>query len=131
MKPLEFFKALRDVWLSQPALEGGDGSTAPLQGRMLGAADLLKPAALLLCLMLAVVGSALMVIYSAYEYRRLFNQHQGLSEQGDELQVEWGQLLLEESAWSSNNRVETLADKKLAMKVPQPENIEIVRHGQR
>ena len=32
MKPLEFFKALRDVWLSQPALEGGDGKLRVLGG---------------------------------------------------------------------------------------------------
>lgn len=96
--------------------------------RMLGAAELVRPTAVLALLVLLVLGSALMVIYSAYEYRNLFNRHQVLSSQGDELQVEWGQLLLEESAWSANNRVETLAEKKLNMRIPEPKGIEIVRH---
>ncbi|SEG70830.1 cell division protein FtsL [Marinobacterium lutimaris] len=114
------------IW-SKPASQTA-GPSGDEEQRLLGAAELAKPAAMLLLAILLVIGSAMLVIYSAYEYRRLFNQHQVLSSQGEDLQVEWGQLLLEESAWSSNNRIETLADKKLQMTSPERKNIEIVRH---
>jgi len=113
---------LRQQWTEKPA------PLASASSRMLGAAELLKPALLLILVVALVVGSALLVIYSAYEYRRLFNQHQVLVQQGDELQVEWGQLLLEQSAWGANNRVETLAAERLEMVTPEAESIEIVRH---
>jgi len=102
-----------------------------LPRQLLGVAELARPAGVLALMVLLVLLSAMLVIYSAYEYRNLFNQHQVLSSQGDELQVEWGQLLLEESAWSANNRVETLAEKKLQMMIPEPQGIEIVRNEPR
>ncbi|GGB87727.1 hypothetical protein GCM10011352_12100 [Marinobacterium zhoushanense] len=99
--------------------------------QLLGVAELIKPAGVLAIMIALALVSALLVIYSAYEYRNLFNRHQILSSQGDELQVEWGQLLLEESAWSANNRVETQAEKKLDMRIPEAEGIEIVRNESR
>jgi Cell division protein len=51
--------------------------------------------------------------------------------QWDELQVEWGQYLLEQSVWSSHHRVESLAASELSMVVPETETIEIVRHEQK
>lgn len=94
------------------------------------AADLVRPLLILLALVLAVLLSSMAVIFSAYEYRLLFHQHQLLVQQRDDLQVEWGQLLLEQSAWAANNRVEIQARKRLNMLVPEPSVIEIVRHGQ-
>ncbi|WP_236014027.1 cell division protein FtsL [Marinobacterium alkalitolerans] len=98
---------------------------------MLSGGELLAPVSLVAGLTLLVMISAMMVIFSAYEYRRLFNQHQVLVSQWDELQVEWGQYLLEQSVWSSHNRIETLAADQLNMVVPDTETIEIVRHEQR
>ncbi|NRP10222.1 Cell division protein FtsL [Marinobacterium sp. xm-a-121] len=69
--------------------------------------------------------SALAVIYTAYDYRRLFNQHQVLVRQSDELRIEWGQLLLEQSAWGANNRVEVLAEQRLGMKMPKANEIRL------
>lgn len=108
--------------------------SAPAKGagqQLVPLSELAGPAVILAGLVLLVLGSAMLVIHSAYEYRRLFNQHQILISRSDDLQVEWGQLLLEESAWSANNRVERLAEKKLNMKIPEPEGIEIVRHEPR
>jgi len=90
---------------------------------------LVRPFVLLAVLTLAVVLSAISVIFGAYEYRQLFHEHQKLIQQRDDLQVEWGQLLLEQSAWAANNRVEDQARKKLEMLVPDPQQIEIVRRG--
>ncbi len=100
-------------------------------GRMLNGGELFVPVAVTLLLTLMVMGSAMAVIFSAYEYRRLFNQHQNLVQQWDELQVEWGQYLLEQSVWSAHHRVEALAADKMNMVVPATEAIEIVRNEQR
>lgn len=112
------------------AFQGSTSATGAGQ-QLVPLSELAAPAAVLAGLVLLVLGSAMLVIHSAYEYRRLFNQHQILISRGDDLQVEWGQLLLEESAWSANNRVERLAEKKLNMKIPEPKEIEIVRHEPR
>ncbi|WP_027856126.1 cell division protein FtsL [Marinobacterium jannaschii] len=89
--------------------------------------QLLRPALLLLLLTSVLVGSALSVILSAHEFRKRFHQHQLLVQQRDDLQVEWGQLLLETGAWAANNRIEQLAVEKLNMNVPGLESIEVVR----
>ena len=79
-------------------------------------------------LTLFILSSSMAVIYTAYDYRRLFNQYQVLLRQSDEMRIEWGQLLLEQSAWGANNRVEVLAAQKLDMKIPQPKEIRLAIH---
>ncbi|MCW8886430.1 MAG: cell division protein FtsL [Motiliproteus sp.] len=74
-----------------------------------------------------IVFSALAVIYSAYLYRQLFNEQQQMLQVRDELQVEWGQLLLEQSALAAHSRIETIVTKKLGMYVPAPNEIVVVR----
>jgi cell division protein FtsL len=100
-------------------------------GRMISGNELFVPVTITLALTLLVMASAMAVIFSAYEYRRLFNQHQVLVQQWDEIQVEWGQYLLEQSLWSAHHRVEALAADEMNMVVPATEAIEIVRHEQR
>lgn len=90
--------------------------------------ELLGPFLAAFMLVVLVLVSCLAVVMSSFEYRQLFNQHQELVKQRDELQVEWGQLLLEQSAWAANNRVEQQSEKILAMKVPDIEQIEIVKN---
>jgi|GEM_PF-35363 len=99
--------------------------------RLMEGGELLVPVLLVTGLTLAVMLSAMAVIFSAYEYRRLFNQHQVLVQQWDELQVEWGQYLIEQSVWSSHHRIESLAASEMNMVVPETETIEIVRHEQK
>lgn len=73
-----------------------------------------------------VIGSCVAVIYSSFETRRLVATHQRLQLENNGMQVEWGQLLLEQSTWGSYNRVEQLAGKKLNMRVPSPSEIVMV-----
>lgn len=87
-----------------------------------------RPVSVVLVLVLCIVVSAFVVIFAAYEYRVLFNQQQQLVQEWDDLQVEWGQLLLEQSALGANSRVEELARAKLSMKAPTPKMTEIVEY---
>ena len=89
--------------------------------------ELYRPLMILLVLIIAIVISALSVIKAAYDYRRLFNDHQILVHQWDELQIEWGQLLLEQSTWGGHGRIENEAENRLQMRVPNVEETEIIR----
>jgi cell division protein FtsL len=78
-------------------------------------------------LWLALTISALAVVYSTHRSRQLFHELETLKDQQYELDVEWGQLLLEQSAWAAPVRVEKMAANKLRMTLPQPGQTEMVK----
>ena len=80
-----------------------------------------------LLLAVLVVASAIGVAYSTHQTRKLVADFQLLKTQQYAMQVEWGQLLLEQSTWGSFNRVEQLASKRLGMRVPEPGQIIMVK----
>jgi cell division protein FtsL len=53
-------------------------------------------------------------------------QLETLNARRDNLEIEWGQLQLEQSAWSTHAFVERVASAKLHMAMPPPKEIEIV-----
>ena len=99
-----------------------------VDARLLTGEELARPVSLVVLLVVAITVSALAVIYSSYEYRKLFNSHQSLVSQWDDFQVEWGQLLLEQSAFGANARIERIATDSLHMNSPSVQQIEIVRY---
>ncbi|HEY7753007.1 MAG TPA: cell division protein FtsL [Steroidobacteraceae bacterium] len=82
--------------------------------------------ALLPVLWLAVLGSAIAVVRARHESRALFVQLERLSAERDRLNIEWGQLQLEQSAWSNHGFVERVASERLRMTLPRPEEVRIV-----
>lgn len=83
--------------------------------------------AILALLLAAVMLSALAVIDARHENRMLFTQLQQLRQQRDQQNVEWGQLLLEQSTWSTHARVEQMATQKLNMQSPSHPRIVVVQ----
>jgi len=77
-------------------------------------------------LVMGVIASAVQVVYLSYESRQLLGEYDELFKQRHELEVERGQLLLEESALASHARVEELAVADLRMKVPNVNEIVLV-----
>ncbi len=77
-------------------------------------------------LSLAVVLSALGVVYSKHQTRRLFVDVQRLETERDRMNVDWGRLQLEQSTLATQARVETLAHGKLAMNIPPQNSVVIV-----
>jgi cell division protein FtsL len=75
----------------------------------------------------AVLGSAAGVVYVKHEARSLFVELEKLSAERDRLNIEWGQLQLEQSAWSSHPFVEQVANRKLHMIMPAASDVRIVR----
>ncbi len=62
--------------------------------------------------------SALAVIGSKYQSRSLFIAIQSQETSLDQYEVEWGQLQLELTTLTEENRVEQVAKKKLKLKMP-------------
>jgi len=78
-------------------------------------------------LWLAVLGSAVSVIYARHQARNMFVHLEKLNAERDALDMEWGRLQLEQSAWSSNAFVERVANTKLKMNIPDTQDVRIVR----
>ena len=81
---------------------------------------------ILFLLWIVLILSAFSVIYVTYDTRVKFNSLEKLRREQNQLQVVWGQYLLEESTWASYGRVETLAREKLSMQIPDSEKIIVV-----
>jgi cell division protein FtsL len=78
-------------------------------------------------LWVAVLASALGVVYGKQEARNRFNELQKLITQRDDLDIEWGQLQLEQSTWATHGRVEKVAHDDLGMVTPQASELRIVQ----
>lgn len=77
--------------------------------------------------LMAVLVSANGVVYSTHKSRNLLNELQLLEKRRNEMQVEWGQLLLEQSSLVSQGRVEDRAIAELGMKIPVMENVVVIQ----
>ena len=82
---------------------------------------------LLLCLAIAC---ALGVVTSQHKARKLFVELQKEQELARQMEVEWGQLQLEQSTWAMPTRVEKIANNQLQMQLPKADKIQYIRMGQ-
>ncbi len=78
-------------------------------------------------LVVVCLTSALAVITASHLTRDQYARLQQLEREQNQLQTEWGQLLLEESAWSSPARIERLAVERLEMRLPDVDEVEVIR----
>jgi cell division protein FtsL len=77
-------------------------------------------------LWVAALGSAAGAIWCKHRSREMFIQLEALNARRDNLDIEWGQLQLEQSAWSTHAFVERVASARLHMAMPPPKEIEII-----
>lgn len=82
---------------------------------------------LIAVLWVAVLASALGVVRGKHEARNQFNELQKLTTQRDDLDIEWGQLQLEQSTWATHGRVEQVAHDNLGMVTPLASELRIVQ----
>lgn len=78
-------------------------------------------------LWLALLATGLGVVYAKHEARSRFNELQKLTQERDELDIEWGQLQLEQSTWATHGRVERVARDELRMTIPQATDLRVVQ----
>jgi cell division protein FtsL len=81
-------------------------------------------------LLALVLASGISVVYLTHRDRVLFNELQVLRDQANEIEVEWGQLLIEQSTLGLGGRVEQKAQELLGMKIPDIESIVMVANEQ-
>jgi len=82
---------------------------------------------LLVLMIFAVLASAVGVIEAKHQSRKRFVALQALEKARDEMNVEWGQLQLEQGTWATHSRVERIAREKLHMVIPKMETVVIVK----
>jgi cell division protein FtsL len=78
-------------------------------------------------LLVAVVLCALSVVTSQHKARKLFVELRKEKEQAQKMDVEWGQLQLEQSTWATPARVEQVAVKKLQMHLPKNGQVRFIK----
>jgi cell division protein FtsL len=69
-------------------------------------------------LLLLTVACALSAVSANHHARKLFTELEREQNRMRELEVEWGQLQLEQSTWAAHARVEKIARERLGMKIP-------------
>ena len=79
---------------------------------------------MMLCLVLA---SALAVVYSTNVHRETFTELQLAERYQQQLQLRWGQLLLEQASLSTPARVQELATEKFHMVLPANNQMVMLR----
>lgn len=79
-----------------------------------------------LMLMVAVLMSALSIVYVTNTSRSVNASIQQLLSERNRLHVQWGQLLLEKGTWITQARVQHIAEGQLGMVVPDSKSVVIV-----
>ena len=83
-----------------------------------------------LVLVLAVLTSALSMVYVTNMTRSMNGALQQTLTERDHMHVQWGQLLLEKSTWMMQARVQQVAEDKLGMVFPNHKSVVIVANDQ-
>ncbi|MCK5648939.1 MAG: cell division protein FtsL [Gammaproteobacteria bacterium] len=72
----------------------------------------------IMILLIVTFVSAISVVYVKHYNRKLFVELQQLEKHRDDMEVEWGQLQLEQNTWATHARIERIAKQKLQMITP-------------
>ncbi len=78
-------------------------------------------------LLVAIVATSLAVVYSRHQDRKLFIELQSLGYDKDAMDVEYGQLQLEQSTLTTHGKVEQAARTRLGMVNPSPQQVQIIK----
>ena len=81
---------------------------------------------LAIALAIALFVSALATVYVQHYRRMQFVELRVLERERDAMQVEWGQLKLEQSTWATHERIERLALDKLDLHMPAAAEVVLV-----
>ncbi len=81
---------------------------------------------LAVALAVALFVSAVALVYVQHYRRMQFVELRKLERERDAMQVEWGQLKLEQSTWATHERIERLAFDKLDLRIPTAAEVVLV-----
>lgn len=85
-----------------------------------------QPLILVCAFALVCVLSAMALVYTKHESRRLFVELESLTDERDRLNIEWGQLQIEQSTWATHARIEKVATDDLSLVRPESSEIFVI-----
>ena len=85
-----------------------------------------RPMLIVFVLATVCIASALALVYTKHESRKLFVELEQLTDERDELNIEWGQLQIEQSTWATHPRIERVAVDDLALVKPEPDDVFVI-----
>ena len=85
-----------------------------------------QPILLILVCAAVCVTTALALVYTKHESRKLFIELEQAATERDELNIEWGQLQIEQSTWATNGRIEQVAKDDLELIRPPSTEIYVI-----
>ena len=85
-----------------------------------------QPFVLTMVVAVVCVMSAIALIYTKHESRKRFVELEQLTTERDELNIEWGQLQIEQSTWATHARIEQVATDELSLVRPKPTEIYVI-----
>lgn len=77
-------------------------------------------------LLAALIVCALSLVSSQHKARKLYVELQKEQAAAKQLDVEWGQLQLEQGTWGTHGRIERIATRELGMRLPTANRVEVV-----
>ena len=85
-----------------------------------------QPFLLTMVFAVVCVMSAIAMVYTKHESRKLFVELEQLTTDRDELNIEWGQLQIEQSTWATHARIERVASEELSLVRPKSTEIYVI-----
>jgi len=85
-----------------------------------------QPLVLVFVFAVVCVLSAMALVYTKHESRRLFVELESLTDERDRLNIEWGQLQIEQSTWATHARIEKVATDDLLLVRPDSSEIFVI-----
>ncbi len=85
-----------------------------------------KPYLLIAVFVAVCVLSALALIFTKHESRKLFVALESLTGERDALNIEWGQLQIEQSTWATHARIERVAVEEMFLVRPETGDIYVI-----
>jgi cell division protein FtsL len=89
-------------------------------------AQVRKPLLLISVFVVVCVLSALAIVYTKHDSRKLFVELEELTAERDALNIEWGQLQIEQSTWATHARIERVAVEEMSLVRPQSDEIYVI-----
>lgn len=77
-------------------------------------------------LLVALMACAMALVASQHKARKLYVELQKEQTAAKQLDVEWGQLQLEQGTWGTHGRIERIATRELNMRLPAANRVEVV-----
>lgn len=85
-----------------------------------------QPFLLVFVFAVVCVLSSMALVYTKHESRKLFVELEALTHVSDELNIEWGQLQIEQSTWATHARIEKVATDDLSLARPETSEIYVI-----